>query len=87
VFTHDYRELRLYHLDDPHCAKLVATIDTGGPFAFASIEDAQPGAMPELTVDTWLMHGDRRRTHFVWLKDGYIDAGPAEDVPGPRKRP
>ena len=87
VYTDGYRELWLYRIDDHHCAKLLATVDTGGRFAFVHIEDVPPDKMPKLTIDTWLMHGDRLRTEFVWLRGRYVEMGGAEEIPGPRKRP
>ncbi|HEY5924924.1 MAG TPA: hypothetical protein VIV11_24755 [Kofleriaceae bacterium] len=86
VYTHGYSELQLYRVDAAGCAKLVATIDTGDPFAFASVGEAQPGSMPEISVDTWLMHGDRKRRHFVWRSGHYFETGRVEEIRGPRRR-
>jgi hypothetical protein len=85
AFTHGYADLKLYRIDVNGCASLVATIDAGGPFAFASIDEAHPGAMPALSIDTWLVHGDRRRTRFAWLNGRYVQMGRTEEIAGPRR--
>jgi hypothetical protein len=80
-----YSEVRLYRLGPAGCATLVATIDPGGPSAFSSIGKLQQDGMPELDIETWLMHGDRRRQRFRWSGDHYTESGPAEEIPGPRR--
>ena len=81
----DYRDVRVFRDD-----KLVATvqIEDGGPVADAEVElKKDPAAMPDLSVDTWLYHGDRRRTHYFYVHGAYM-AGASEEVPGPgRPRP
>ncbi|HEY4241567.1 MAG TPA: hypothetical protein VGM88_17215 [Kofleriaceae bacterium] len=64
---------------------LVATVTTGAPVAHASLAPKMnPRLTPDLSVDTWLMHGDRRRTHYTF-SDGAYHAGASEDVPGPSR--
>lgn len=85
MFTRGYAALRLYRIDAKGCATFVTMVDTGGPLAFVSIGEAPPGEMPELTIDTWLMHGDRRRTVFAWVSGRYVDVDPGEEIRGPRR--
>jgi hypothetical protein len=81
----DGREVRLYRLGPGGCGTLVASFDPEGPFAFGSIREPKRDGMPELGIETWLMHGDRRRQTFSWSGGRYVSTGPAEEIPGPRR--
>lgn len=85
VLAHDYREVRVYRLGAGGCGTLVASFDPEGPYAFGSIGEPKGDGMPELTIDTWLMHGDRRRQTFSWSGTHYVATGLAEEIPGPRR--
>ena len=82
---HDYREVHVYRLGPGGCGTLVASFDPEGPFAFGSIREPARDGMPDLSIDTWLMHGDRRRQMFSWLGTHYVATGRAEDILGPRR--
>ena len=49
----------------------------------------EPG-MRELSIDTWLYHGDRKRMSWLWTGHTYSSPGRGEDIPAPtrpRRRP
>jgi len=80
----DYDTARVYRVAGT-CTTLIDTVVADGPIAFASLLDDSPRELPAISIDTWLMHGDRRRTHFTWIGDGYVESGPAEEIPGPHR--
>lgn len=82
---HGYDEVRVYRLGPGGCGTLVASFDAEGPFAFGSIGELQVDGMPDLGIETWLMHGDRRYQAFSWSGSRYVATGRAEEIPGPRR--
>jgi hypothetical protein len=68
------------------CATEVGDIHVGGSFAFAELL-AKPNAddVPDVSLDTWLMHGDRLRREYVWDGTHYTQHGVERDIPGPGK--
>ena len=66
------------------CVTLLATIAPNGPVAFVSLIERNGAGVRDLSIDTWLFHGDRRRTRWSWNGRTYRESGVAEEIPGPR---
>ena len=51
--------------------------------------EGEPGSTGycDIWVETWLMHGDRKRTIMVYGEGGYQASGEGELIPGPRDLP
>jgi hypothetical protein len=68
----DGRSLELY-VQRASCAEHVDSLDPEGNVAFVHVAEQGPkGELRGLTVDTWLMHGDRARRRYRWTKSGYV---------------
>jgi hypothetical protein len=78
-----YRDVTLYVRRDG-CLRLLARIEPQGPVAFVHVVPRREPGLPDLVVDTWLFHGDRRRTTYRFTGDAYVDVGPSKEIPGPR---
>jgi hypothetical protein len=63
------------------CPTLLGSLVVDGQLAFAHVH-----ADTSLSVDTWLMHGDRLRRHYKLGASGY-DLVSQEEIPGPRFSP
>jgi len=85
ALAHDYREVRVYRLGPGGCGALVARFDPEGRYAFGWIGEPKLDGMPDLGIETWLMHGDRRHQTFTWSGSQYIAAERAVLIPGPRR--
>lgn len=78
-----YRDVTLY-LRRGACLTLVATIDPQGTVAFVSVAKEGSG-MRDLSIDTWLFHGDRKRSHWRWVGGRYESVGREETILGPHR--
>jgi hypothetical protein len=78
------RTICVYRLE--HCGKPVATIRTEGPLAFANMGKLE-NEMPTISIETWLMHGDRRLRRYVWTGKTYLQKGQDQEIMGPRRKP
>jgi len=85
ALDHDASTVRVYRLERG-CATPIATIPIDGPFAFAFLGGEEHDGVPAISIETWLMHGDRKHRRFVWVGDRYVQHGRAEEIPG-RRRP
>ena len=61
---------------------LFTKIDAEGHVAFVHVVDKGTGVR-DLSIDTWLYHGDRKRTTWSWVGGWYV-AGLEEEIRGPR---
>jgi hypothetical protein len=81
-----YREVEVYlHRGD--CLKHVTTIDADGRVAFVTVLPTAHAGMRDLSIDTWLYHGDRKRNDWLWTGHGYLSSGRGETIPGPPHLP
>ena len=80
-----YRDVTIY-LRKGDCFTLLATIDPNGPVAFVGIVEKEGGGVRDLSIDTWLFHGDRRRTLWAWDGRAYQASGGDEEIPGPHRK-
>ncbi len=82
---HGYDEVRVYRLGPGGCGTLITSFDAEGPLAFSSVGEPKLDGMPDLSIETWLMHGDRRHQRFSWSGSRYVATGRAVEIPGPRR--
>lgn len=78
---YDDQWMTLYRLAT--CEKL-AVFRLDGPLESATIRPTRD--LPTIVIDTWLMHGDRKRQTFV-AKSGHYVMQREETLLGPRKKP
>jgi len=78
-----YRDVTVY-LRRGSCLSRLAAFETEGPAAFVNVVSKTGVGIRDLSIDTWLFHGDRRRTLWSWDGRGYR-AGFDEEIPGPRR--
>jgi hypothetical protein len=65
------------------CFQRAAKIKPGS-VAFVHVIEREGPGMRDLSIDTWLFHGDRSRTRWRWTGQTYF-AGPSETILGPRR--
>lgn len=64
------------------CGEFVGTIEA---FMIDCAYGKTTSGMCDLSVDTWLMHGDRKRCRWRFVGSAYQDTGDCQDIMGPRK--
>ncbi len=75
-------DMHLLYLMDHGCGQFVGAIRA---FMLGCTYSAIAKGMCELSVDTWLMHGDRKRCRWVFSGGVYVELSECEDIMGPRK--
>lgn len=75
-------EMHLLYVMDRGCGQFVGAIRA---FMLDCAYSATPPAMCDLSVDTWLMHGDRKRCRWTFSGGRYVELSDCEDIMGPRK--
>ena len=83
LMVRGYRDLTIY-LRRGDCYTLATKFEVNGRLAFIHVVERKEPGMRDLSIDTWLMHGDRKRTHWTWVGRTYA-SGFEEDIPGPRR--
>jgi hypothetical protein len=66
------------------CGEYVGTIEA---FDLGCAYDVRPLSMCDLHVETWLMHGDRKRCRWHFVNDAYSATSDCTVIIGPRKLP
>lgn len=66
------------------CFEPRASLPLEGPLAFVFVSESGAG-MRTISVETWLMHGDRRAESYRWSGTRYESTGRSEEIPGPRR--
>lgn len=66
------------------CFELRATLPFDGPLAFVHARAPHDG-LSDLSVETWLMHGDRRVESFRWTGTGFVSTGHTQQIEGRRR--
>ncbi|MBP9088750.1 MAG: hypothetical protein KBG15_21685 [Kofleriaceae bacterium] len=75
-------EMNLLYVMDRGCGQFVGAIRA---FMLGCAYSAKPTAMCDLSVYTWLMHGDRKRCRWTFSGGEYIALADCQDIMGPRK--
>lgn len=84
IVTHD--DTVDVYLRRGDCLALLTTIKPEGRVAFVGVIDKKgPPGVRNLSIDTWLFHGDRARAEWSWTGYGYESRGPTEEILGPRR--
>lgn len=79
-----YRNVTLY-LRRGGCFTMLATIDPEGPVAFVHVNEPKGAGIRDLSIETWLVHGDRRRTQWSWIGGAFQRSGADEEILGPHR--
>ena len=79
-----YNDVTIY-LRQGDCFALLAKIDAGGPVEFVDVIEKKEAGVRDLSIDTWLFHGDRKRTLWTWSGQAYLSSGFEEEIPGPHR--
>jgi hypothetical protein len=66
------------------CIRFLGKVEA---FDLGCEDDSLHNGYCDLWVETWLMHGDRRRSTMTYVDGGYMPTGETELIPGPRDRP
>jgi hypothetical protein len=83
LLVQGYRIVTLYVRRDG-CLRFLARIEAHGPVAFVDVVPRREPGPSDLVVDTWLFHGDSRRTTYRFIGDAYVEIGRSEEIPGLR---
>ncbi len=82
-----YRDVTVYRRRG-NCFEAIATLELEARVAFVQVLDTTHSGMRDLSIDTWLYHGDRARSTWSWSGGTYDSFGRPEEIPGPsRPRP
>ncbi len=75
-------DMHVLYVMDHGCGQFLGAIRA---FTVDCAYSAKPRAMCDLSVDTWLMHGDRKRCRWVFSGGKYALTTGCDVIVGPRK--